>query len=102
MKIQEITVSQTKQIRQFEPRNVSITATLQDSDDPNKSLNDLVAYVDYKINQPEREDKLEKYKGIAENSESTDKDKKGAEGWLAKYYELETTMTELEFTRAAE
>lgn len=97
MKVTEITVQQTKQIRQFEPRVISMTVEMQDNDHTDQVIDDLVKYIEYKLAKPERDAKYDKFKATAEDEEASEKDRKGAQGWLEKYRALEEEIAALKW-----
>jgi small-conductance mechanosensitive channel len=96
MKIREIMVSQKIQIKQYEPLDLAITATLGEDEDVNQAIDDLFKYVDYKLRQDQRKTQFDKYTAELE-TDIGEKRREILNQWFVKYHELEKEILTIEF-----
>ena len=102
MKITEITVVRKKNLGNYETTDLSITANVE-GNDVNKAVDDLSFFVDYKLNQAGRDERLaliqkELEEGqLANGKELTDEAKDQRLAWIDKYNEAVERANNLEF-----
>jgi uncharacterized membrane-anchored protein len=103
MKVKEITAERLKNLGNYESKRLTLTAVVDEKEDPDKAINDLQFYTDYKVNQESRDSERDVYlkdlkSGVdVKGRELTEAGIKQRQDWLDKYDAAGKRATEIEF-----
>ena len=103
MLIKEITISKKIQETQYEPIEISMTASVGEDEDVGKSVDDLRFLVEYKLREESRNDRYEVIQKELESGNSvrgkelTEDEVKQRNTWIDKYNESKERFNSLEF-----
>ena len=97
MVIKEITVERLKNLGNYESARLNVTAQIDENDKVDNVVEDLSFYLDYKLNENDREAKLIKLKEELNSGKLTEEGIAGREAWIEKYHDAVKRFNELEF-----
>lgn len=97
MQIIQVQVTRKKNLGNYETADLSVTAQLDEKDSPDKTVEDLAFYVDYKLNESERETKLAKIQGEINSGKLSDVEVAKRENWIELYNKAAERFNKLEF-----
>lgn len=99
MKIKEITVERLKNLGNYESARLNVTAQLDEEDNVNQTVEDLAFFLDFKLNEGEREKKMADISIELEKGDLNEVALEKRNEWIAKYKEAWERFNSLEFNK---